>query len=228
MKKSKSLVAGLLITTLMSLQAPVCFAQSYTPYNNYQRQQLQGQVSIIPMGTTLSGVTTSELSSATMVVGDSVVLALNSPFYYKGSMIAPVNSNVIGIVTEAEKAGFASNTGKLKIKFKEIITPDGHRIPISAKVVTNDGKGVLMGQATQDKAKDVGKNLAIGSASGALAGLVFGSAAGGKAGKGAAIGTGIGAGLGFGKTLIDKGDNVCVPAGSQINIMIDQPVTVNY
>jgi hypothetical protein len=222
----KQLVAGLLATSLISFSAQFCLAQSYN-YNSYTKPQLQGRVTVLPMGTTFTGVSTADISSADLVVGDNVVLTLNSPFYYKGCLIAPVNSNIVGLVTEAQKAGRADKTGKLKIKFNEIITPDGYRIPISGKVITPDGKGVLMGKATTDKAKDIGKNVALGAAGGALTGVIFGPISGGKVGKGAALGTAVGAGLGLGKTLIDKGSDVTIPAGTPVNVMLDQPATFN-
>lgn len=224
MKKIKYIATTLLAASILTLPAMNVMAQNY----NYAKPQLQGKVTMIPMGTTLSGVATCDISSETLVVGDTVALTLGSPFYYKGCLIAPVNSNVLGLVTFSQKASRGDRTGKLKIKFNEIITPDGQRIPISAKVITNDGTGLLMGQATKDKAKDIAKDATIGAAGGALSGLVFGAMAGGNVGKGTALGTALGTGLGVGKALIDKGLDVCIPAGSQLNIMIDQPVTVNY
>ncbi len=232
MKSTKYLIAGLLTTSLLSLSVSSVFAQNYnytTPsVGGYTKPQLQGRVTMIPMGTTFSGVTTSDLSSNGLVVGDNVTLTLGAPFYYKGCLIAPVNSNIIGLVTEAKAAGRAEMTGRLKIKFTEIITPNGNRMPISAKIITNDGTGVLKGGTAKDKAKDIGKDVVIGAAGGALAGTIFGPISGGKVGKGAALGTAVGAGLGLGKALIDKGSDVVIPAGSQINLMIDQPSTVNY
>ena len=230
MKSMKYLVTGFLATSLLSLSVQGAFAQnySYTTPATPARTQLQGRVTMIPMGTTFAAVTTSDISSNNLVIGDNVTLTLASPFYYKGCLIAPANSNIIGLVTDAKPAGRVESTGRIKIKFTEIITPNGNRLPVSAKIITNDGTGVLKGQATKDKAKSIAKDVAIGSAGGALSGLVFGSMAGGSAGKGTALGTALGAGLGLGKAIIDKGQDVTIPAGSQLNLMIDQPSTVNY
>lgn len=228
MRKMKYLATGFLATSLLSLSVQGAFAQNYNYSVPPARPQLQGRVTMLPMGTTFAGVTTCDVSSSSLVVGDNVTLTLESPFYYKGCMIAPANSNVIGLVTEAKAAGRAETIGRIKIKFTEIITPNGNRLPISAKIVTNDGTGVLKGGTAKDKAKSIGKDMTVGAAGGALSGLVFGSMAGGNAGRGTALGTALGAGLGLGKALIDKGADVVVPAGSQLNLMIDQPSTVNY
>ena len=188
---------------------------------------LQGKVTILPMGTTIKGMLTRELSSQTLEVGDSVILTLKTPFYYNGTVIAPTNSNVIGNVTKVRRAGRAEKDGQVKVKFKEIITPQGNRIPISAKIVTTDGSGILKGGTGKDRAKDISKDVAVGAAGGALAGTIFGPISGGKVGKGAALGTAVGAGLGLGKTLIDKGVDVCIPTGTLIDIMIDQPLPLS-
>ena len=171
---------------------------------------------------------TRELSSKTLEVGDSVVLTLQTPFYHNGSVIAPTNSNVIGVVSKVRRAGRVERDGQIKVKFKEIITPHGERIPISAKIVTDDGTGLLKAGTAKDRAKDISKDVAVGTASGALAGTIFGPISGGKAGKGAALGSAVGAGLGLGKTLIDKGVDVSIPAGAQIDIMIDQPLPLPH
>ena len=226
MGKMKYLLTSVLATSILTLSSAGVMAQNYN--YSYTKPALQGKVTMIPMGTTISAVTTSDISSETSTVGDTVALTLGSNFYYKGALIAPANSNILGLVVFSQKAGHADKTGKLKIKFSEIVTPDGCRIPISAKIITNDGTGVLMGEATKAKAQDITKKMAIGAAGGALSGVVFGAMAGGNAGKGAALGTALGAGLGLGKVIIDKGTDVCIPAGAQLNIMIDQPVTVNY
>ena len=178
MAKMKYLLTSVLAVSILSLSGAGVMAQNY----NYtpEKSSLQGKVTMIPMGTTLSAVTTSEISSETLIVGDTVALTLGSPFYYKGALIAPVNSNIVGLVVLSQAAGRGDRTGKLKIKFNEIITPDGCRIPISAKVITNDGTGLLMGEVAKDKMKDMGKNVAIGSAGGALSGVVFGAMAGGS------------------------------------------------
>lgn len=253
MKKNiKLLVASSLATSMITMS--VGFAQTYNPnnlgtypavqqqYQPYQPQYaqqytpqpqrlnmpaLQGHVIIIPAGTQLPITVANTLSSEVLTVGDSVSLNLGSPFFYQGAIIAPANSIVNGSVVACEKAGRGGKHGKLKIKFTDIITPQGFRIPIAGKIKTEDNTGMLYGGTNKDRAKKVAKNTAVGAAGGALSGLIFGSASGGKAGKGAAVGTAIGSGLGLGKSLWDKGEDVVLNSGSILNIMIEQPITIN-
>jgi hypothetical protein len=188
---------------------------------------LQGRVVIVPAGTSLSVMPTRPISTEYTTVGDTVSLVLASPFYYNGTVIAPANSMVNGNVVICQRAGRTGKNAKLKINFTNITTPNGQRIPISGKLLTQDGTGLLTGGTTKDRVVKAAKDTAIGSAGGALSGLVFGAISGGNPGKGTAIGTGIGAGLGLGKAVIDKGKEVIIDNNNPVDVVIDQPVTVN-
>jgi len=69
--------------------------------------------------------------------------------------------------------------------------------------------------------------LTVGAGAGAVSGVVFGALAGGDIGKGAALGTAVGAGGGLIKSVWDKGDDVVIPANSNIELVLTQPITVN-
>ena len=85
----------------------------------------------------------------------------------------------------------------------------------------------LVGGTKIDVTKEYTKDLTIGAGAGALSGVVFGALAGGSVGKGAALGTAVGAGGGLVKSIIDKGNDVEIPANASIELMLTQPITVN-
>ena len=215
-------------------------AQFGAPVNNYQRQNyntssntvntnqtLKGHIVTVPAGQNIPVITTMALSSENLSLGQNVTVALNSDFYYNGSLIAPAGSSITGQVLEVSKAKRGSMNGKLMIRFTQITTPYGTQIPISAVIKTDDGTGVLVGGTKLDVAKDYGKDLAVGSAAGATAGLVMSAISGGNIGKGAALGTAVGAGGGLVKSIWDKGDNVEIPANAGISLTLTQAITVN-
>lgn len=239
-KKGISLAVVMAMTTMgVSIAAPNYNYQSQQPtqYNSYyypsqtqtynQNSTLKGRVVTVPAGATLSTVVTTPLSSATMTVGQCVTLALASDFYHNGSLIAPAGSTVMGTVIEARKATHGTVNGKLAVRFTEITTPYGGRIPIAASIKTSDGTGVLKGGTAKDSSKEYAKDIAGGAAAGALTGLVASAIAGGAVGKGTAIMTGVGAGAGLLKSGWDKGADVTIPSNSRIDIQIDQPITVS-
>ena len=224
-------ILSLLIFTFLCISTAYAggnynFNESTQP-QTYKGTPLRGSVVSVPAGSVVSVVTTSELSSETLTKGQAVYVALGSDFYYNNQLIAPMGSTVVGTVTELRSARHGSMNGRVKILFTQITTPQGIQIPIQGVIKTNDGTGVLVGGTKMDVTKEYAKDLAAGSAIGALSGVVFGALAGGDVGKGAALGTAVGAGGGLVKSAIDKGQPVTIPANAQIDIILNQPVTVN-
>lgn len=190
-------------------------------------QPLQGKVVMVPSGTSIPAMTTIQLSSSQLSLGQGVSFSIPQNFYYNNTLIAPSGSTVNGTVIQVKKAGRAGINGQLMLKFTNILTPYGQMIPISGKIQTEDGTGLLVGGTKGDTAKAYAKDIAVGTAVGAVGGTIMGPLSGGKVGKGAAMGTAVGAVAGLGKSLWDKGIDVEIDPGTQMNIIIDQPATVN-
>lgn len=192
-----------------------------------QDNVLRGNVVMVPAGTSVSAAVTFPLSSANLTTGETVSVALHGDFTYGGKVIAPSGSTITGTVVEASKAKHGSMNGKLCVRFNMITTPYGTQIPISAVIKTDDGSGVLVGGTKMDVTKEYAKDLAVGSAAGAVSGVVFGALAGGSVGRGAALGTAVGAGGGLIKSVWDKGNDVEIPAGASVELMLTQPAAVS-
>lgn len=210
-------------------QAPM-YQGSYYPGNNQSYSQgktLKGRVVTVPPGVAMAAVVSTPISSEFLTVGQPVTVTLGSDFYYNSTLIAPAGSTVCGTAVQVTKAKHGSMNGSLRLRFTEIVTPYGSRIPISASVRTADGTGLLVGGTKTDVAKAYAKDVAAGSAMGALGGLVASAISGGSVGKGTAIMTGVGAGVGLAKSIYDKGVDVIIPSNSSIELQIDQPITVN-
>lgn len=200
----------------------------YPSPNQYVRgNTLRGHVVTVPPGVSMSAVVSTPISSEFLTMGQPVSVTLGSDFYYNNSLIAPAGSTVSGTVTQVKKATHGTINGSLRLRFTEITTPYGSRIPISAMIKTDDGTGLLKGGTKIDSAKDYAKDIVIGSALGALGGTIMGPLSGGAVGRGAALGTAVGAVGGLGKSVYDKGVDVTIPSNSTIELQIDQPITVN-
>lgn len=196
---------------------------SYTNMNN----QLQGNVIMVPVNTSFAASAMTPLSSETAQLGDSVTFYLGSDFYYGNNLIAPAGSKVNGTVLLAKKSGFGNKNGKIQVKFTNIVTPTGQMIPISARIQTSDGTGILKAGTAKDAAVEYAKDAGVGAAAGAVLGTAMGALSGGSVGKGAIYGTAVGGGMGLIKTVFEKGGNVEIPQNAQLNIVIDQPITVS-
>lgn len=201
---------------------------NYYPSNNsYSGGTLKGRVVTVPPGIEFPAVVSSPISSEYLTMGQPVAVTLGSDFYYNSTLIAPAGSTVSGTVTAVTKAKHGSMNGSLRLRFTEITTPYGSRIPISAGIKTDDGTGLLKGGTKADVAKNYAKDMGVGAGAGALTGLIASAISGGAVGKGTAIMTGVGAGAGLAKSLYDKGCDVVIPSGSTIQLYVDQPITVN-
>lgn len=243
-KRFTKSVALLILASLMSANITLAKSNySYTPsatqpqyqgnyypagnsYGNGQ-QTLKGRVVTVPPGIGFSAVVSAPLSSEYLTMGQPVSVTTGSDFYYNNCLIAPAGSTVTGVVTQVTKAKHGTINGALRLRFTEITTPYGTRIPISATIRTDDGTGILRAGTKMDTAKEYAKDIAVGSAVGALGGLVASAISGGSKGKGTAIMTGVGAAGGLAKSIYDKGVDVVIPSGANIDLMIDQPITVN-
>lgn len=238
----KKYVSALILTSLITTCNAIAgsnynYEQAQPVVNSYATQQpmyynnnepLKGGVVTVPAGETFPAVLTNGLSSATARTGDAVNMILGRDFVYNGKTIAPSGSMITGTVLEAVAAKHGSINGKLCVRFTQIITPTGNRIPISAVIKTDDSSGVLLGGTKMDVTKEYAKDLAVGSAAGALSGLVFGALAGGTSlGRGVALGTAVGAGGGLVKSAIDKGHDVDIPANAGIDLLLTQPITTS-
>lgn len=199
------------------------YGQSYTQKN----QTLKGRIVTVPAGIGFPAVISTPISSEYLVTGQPVCVTLGSDFYYNSTLIAPAGSSVNGTVIQASKAKHGSMNGTLCLRFTEITTPYGTRIPIAASIKTDDGTGILKGGTKADVAKAYAKDMGVGAGVGALGGLVASAISGGAIGKGTAIMTGVGMAGGLAKSVYDKGQDVIIPSGATIQLQIDQPITVN-
>ena len=220
----KKVLSICILSTFMLLNVNMineAFSQSSTT----NQSSLQGSVMVIPSGTTIAAMTQSELSSAYLTLGQSINLTLNQDFYYGGKLVAPSGSVVSGNVIQVKKATHGGINGNLKIRFTHITTTGGQIIPISGMIKTEDNTGLLVGSTAKDTAVAYAKDVAVGAGVGALAGVIISPMAGGKIGKGTALATAVGAGGGLAKSVWDKGVDAVIPCGSQISIILNQPIT---
>ncbi len=239
---SKALIITLAMSSASVFAAPNYSVQTQNPYvmpqNPYTYNQpqmyssqssslqpLQGSLIMIPAGACIPAMTNMPLSSETMMLGQNVSIPVSNNYYYNNTLVAPAGSSLNGTVIDVKKAGHAGVNGQLMVKFTNITTPYGQMIPISGVIKTDDGTGLLKGGTKMDTTKDYAKDIAVGSALGAIGGTIMGPLSGGKVGKGAALGTAVGATGGLAKSLWDRGAAVEIPAGSQLDVVVDQPIT---
>jgi len=156
----------------------------------------------------------SPVGSATSQVGDAVTGTTTMAVLVGDEVAIPSGSTIHGQVSSVDAATKGLKVGEkggtVVLAFTEVTTPNGIRSPMSASV-TSEGKSG-------------GKTAGIigGSAAG---GAILGKILGGHT-KDAAIGAVIGTGIGTGIAAGTKGKEVVLPAGTQMTIALDQPLTI--
>lgn len=198
---------------------------NYNTYT-YQAPQLQGRVSTAPAGSQVAGSLQQSLNSEYARVGDQVSIRLSAPLFAGNSMILPAGTLVEGQVASAKSAGRVGGNGEIELRFTQAQLPNGSRLPISARVQTTDGSGVIKAGTTANRVGKAAVKTGVGAGAGALLGTALGPLSGGSVGRGAIFGTALGAAAGGAKALWDKGEELELGAGSNLTLVLDQPVTV--
>lgn len=203
-------------------------APAYQALNQgYGAPMLQGRVSTAPAGSTLAVNLNTSISSQFARVGDRVSATLNAPLISGGQVLLPAGSTLEGQVASANGSGRTGRPGELDLRFSQATTPGGNRVPLSARVQTTDGTGLIKAQTTKGRIGKAALSTAVGAGLGAVLGTAMGPLSGGGVGKGAIYGTALGATAGAANALWQKGDDIEVAAGSPLTVVLDTPVTVS-
>jgi len=152
------------------------------------------------------------VASDTSHVEDRVTAALRQPVAVRGVEVLPTGTRLLGHVTAADRSARVKGRARVGFRFTSLDLPgDGGKTPIRTSSV------VRLAPATK---KEDAMKIGGGAAGGAVIGAILGG--GGGAAKGAAIG---GAG-GTGVVLATRGNEVRVPAGTNLIVTLESPITV--
>lgn len=197
---------------------------SGTVQSSYNSQNYQGQGSVltgsviyIQDGATFTAALLSDISSDSIVNNDRVSAELDADWIYNGQLIAPAGSILNGRAVDTKAASYAMANGQIGLLFNEIMTPDGNIIPLKTNKV------YIVGNSS--RALNVTKRIAGGAATGLLLSaisMLFGA----DPTSAIIYGTSIGVGAGAISTISSKGEEIRVIEGSQLQIMLTEPLTV--
>ncbi len=167
---------------------------------------------IVPTGTTLPLDLRTAVASDTSAVEDRVTGALRRPITVGGVEALPAGTVLVGHVTEAARSAKVKGRGRVAFRFTSVDLPgEGGATPIRTSSVVRQAPGTKR----QDAAKIGG-----GAAGGAVLGAILGG------GDGAAKGAAIGGAAGTGVVLATRGTEVRLPAGTDLVVTLQAPLTV--
>ncbi len=234
---TKSFALSVAILLGLALNAQNAFAQyGSTPYGdpnygNYgaSSQQnlppLQGRVVTAPAGSFFAATLSSTISSEYARIGDRFMATLGNDLAAGGQVILPAGSQLEAQVVSVTPAGRGGRNGEMEIRITSGILSNGQRVPLSGRLQTEDGTGVIKGGSTAGRVGRAALTTGVGAGLGAALGTAMGPLSGGRVGRGAIYGTAIGGGAGLIGAAVQKGKDAVLNAGTPMNIVLDQPVT---
>lgn len=182
----------------------------------------------VPAGTTVLLHLKSPIDTHSAKVGDGVYCETSFPVTIDNTMAIPAGTYVKGHITRVERSGRIKGRAELQVHFTTLIFPNGYTIELPGALQNTPGaehstvadkEGTI--KANGQKGKDaatIGTTTAGGAAVGGLATGTL---------KGAGIGGGIGAGVGLIKVLATRGQEVRLPTGTSLEMVLERPLTVD-
>jgi hypothetical protein len=206
--------------------------QSANPQSNVaSSSSVTGGSGDVAANTEMHATLDTPLSTRTSKPGDRFTATLSQPVQSSNGsgVLIPAGSRIEGEVSEAEAGKTLPSVrgkGKLNLRFRDIVLPNGQSIPLVASLVSvNSTNGKTTKGADNEgqvesgtRGKDVAKDVGIGAGVGTVAGLIFG---------GPLKGLAIGAIAGGGYVLATNGKDVSLPTQTGMVIRLDQPLTLS-
>lgn len=209
--------------------APLIFASllcagQEAPANPQPATQPDSTIITVPAGTKLLMSLKSGINTKTARAGDGVYLETSFPVTQNNRIVIPPGTYVQGVIDNIQRPGRVRGRAQILFHFTTLIFPSGYTVSVPGAV--NDVPGIDNGkvkgkegtvEASGQKAKDAGT---IASASGT--GAIIGGLSRGL--KGAGMGGLIGGGVGLAEVLLGRGDDLKVPQGSSVEMVLQRPL----
>ncbi len=181
---------------------------------------------VVPAGTKVPLRLESGISTKTAKVGDGVYAQTTFPVAIDGKMMIPAGTYVQGKISKITRPGRVKGRAELLFNFTTLVFPNGYTVALpgsvnsldSEKAGTKDAEGTI--QQGSEKGKDVGTIASTASTGAVIGGLSAG-------GKGAGIGAGIGGATGLAISMLTRGSDVHLPAGTTVEMVINRPIELD-
>ncbi len=182
---------------------------------------------MLPIGTRIPLVLQNAVNTKNARVGDWVYFESIYPVVENNRILIPVGSFVRGSITYAKRPGRIKGRGELRVRFEELVLPNGYTVDLQASLSTaeagggeqvNRKEGGVKSDSTKgEDVRTVATTGAVGAGIGAVAGR----------GKGVAIGAGAGAAAGLAAVLLTRGRELILPRGTTVEIVLDRPLRLD-
>jgi hypothetical protein len=201
-------------------------SKTATPVSEAAATESKPEPVTIPAGTHLLMKLISPLHTTSSTPGSGIYLETAFPVVANGHVVIPEHARVMGVVADERRPGRVQGRSRMQLRFTQLILPDNHELSVVANLqslpgsnknrTNNEGMLEPVDQIDADvytMVKTTGAGLLIGSLSHAgLAGVGYGAL--------------IGSGVGLAKVLFTRGDEISLPVGTRVEMVLQHPLTV--
>jgi hypothetical protein len=180
------------------------------------------EVITIPAGTHLLMKLISPLHTTSSTPGSGVYLETAFPVVENDRVVIPEHTRVMGVVADERRPGRA----QMRLKFTQLILPDNRQLSVVGSLQSLPGSSrnrTVNHEGTLEPVDQIDADLyTVAKTTGA--GVLVGSIR--HVGIGVGPGALIGAGLGLAKVLFTRGDEISLPVGTRVEMVLQRPLTV--
>jgi type IV secretion system protein VirB10 len=168
----------------------------------------------------------SPLRTTSATPGSGVYLETMFPVVQNDRIVIPAHTRVIGTVADGKRPGRIRGRAQMRLRFTQLILSDNRVLPIAANLQSVPGSSrnrTVDHEGTIEPVDQIDADVyTVATTTGA--GVLVGSIR--HVGIGVGPGALIGAGLGFAKVLFSRGDEIFLPVGTRVEMVLQHPLSV--
>jgi hypothetical protein len=180
----------------------------------------------IPAGTHLLMKLISPLHTTSSTPGSGVYLETAFPVVENSRVVIPEHTRVMGVVADERRPGRVQGRAQMCLRFTQLILPDNRQLSVVGSLQGLPGSSrnrTVNNEGTLEPVDQIDADVyTVAKATGA--GVLVGSIR--HVGIGVGPGALIGAGLGLAKVLFTRGDEISLPVGTRVEMVLQRPLTV--
>jgi type IV secretion system protein VirB10 len=216
----------LLLTCCLLVLARWSVAQSGLLTDTNRTSEPKSEVITIPAGTHLLMKLISPLHTTSSTPGSGVYLETAFPVVENNRVVIPEHTRVMGVVTDERRPGRVQGRAQMRLRFTQLILPDNRELSVVGSLQSLPGSSrnrTINNEGTLEPVDQIDADVyTVAKTTGA--GVLVGSIR--HVGIGVGQGALIGAGLGLAKVLFTRGDEISLPVGTRVEMVLQRPLTV--
>ncbi len=180
----------------------------------------------LPAGTHLLMRLSSALHTTSATPESGVYLETEFPVIADDRIAVPEHTRVIGVIERSRRPGRVKGRSQLRMRFTQLVLPDDRVFTITGSLQSLPGSPhhrTVDQEGTIEPVDQIDSDVyTVAKTTGV--GLFFGSIH--HIGVGLGPGAAIGAGVGAAKVLFTRGDEISVPVGTRVEMVLRKPLVM--